>query len=138
MSGWRADTIFCDDIRQENNGKYILIGVFGEDVVPPEMPARFPIGIWARIYGFGKGQHKFEFSLVGPGARGKAQIGGILEIRDESEPAILAMAGLPIEVREVGHIKAMMRVDDGDEFEIGRIKVSLPPDATPPSEAEKS
>jgi len=31
--------IACDDIRQERNGKYILIGVYAADYVPAALPA---------------------------------------------------------------------------------------------------
>lgn len=38
----RGYTTFCDDIRQEVNGKLILIGVYGADMLVPGFPAVLP------------------------------------------------------------------------------------------------
>ena len=35
-------TLICDDIRQENNGKLILIGLYQRDIVVPHVPVILP------------------------------------------------------------------------------------------------
>lgn len=34
-----AFVVFCDEIRQENNGKLLLIGVYQEELIVPQLPA---------------------------------------------------------------------------------------------------
>ena len=47
--------IVCDDVRQENTGKYILIGVYLDDIILSQLPARPVLRIWGQLFfdGFG-------------------------------------------------------------------------------------
>ena len=38
-------TLFCDDVRTENNGKHILIGVYGADMVVGQFPFAQPLWV---------------------------------------------------------------------------------------------
>lgn len=38
--------IFCDDIRREDNGKLIFIGVYPEDIYPHKFPANLRLSLW--------------------------------------------------------------------------------------------
>ncbi len=38
--------VVCDDIRQETNGKQILIGVYANDIRVPAMPFSIPLSVW--------------------------------------------------------------------------------------------
>lgn len=44
-----AFTIFSDDIRFENNGKSILIGVYGNDLIVPSFPFAQPLWIMTNL-----------------------------------------------------------------------------------------
>lgn len=35
-------SIMCDDVRQENNGKFLLIGVYMDAITVPQLPATIP------------------------------------------------------------------------------------------------
>ena len=35
--------VLCDEVRQENNGKYILIGVYAPDIALTQLPAVLPV-----------------------------------------------------------------------------------------------
>lgn len=41
-----SSVVICDDIRQETNGKQILIGVYGNAVIVPSMPFSIPLCAW--------------------------------------------------------------------------------------------
>lgn len=41
MVRW-ANTIFCDDIRQEVSGKMLVVGMYGESLVVPAFPVTLP------------------------------------------------------------------------------------------------
>src|SRR5665213_452168 len=38
-------TLICDDVRQENTGKLIVIGIYAGVVGVPQIPATFPTGL---------------------------------------------------------------------------------------------
>ena len=63
----KARTVFCDDIRIEENGKEILVGVYMVDLVPDTLPARFPLSIWINATGFESGKHPFAIKIAFPG-----------------------------------------------------------------------
>lgn len=47
-----ASVIFADDIRSEDSGKALLVGVYGSDlVISDPAPTPFPINTWVRITG---------------------------------------------------------------------------------------
>lgn len=41
-----SSVVICDDIRQETNGKQILIGVYGSVVLVPSMPFSISLSVW--------------------------------------------------------------------------------------------
>tara|TARA_R110001606_G_scaffold188662_1_gene336516 strand:- start:852 stop:1319 length:468 start_codon:yes stop_codon:yes gene_type:complete len=49
--------VVCDDVRVEDNGKIILIGVYAGDIVVPQFPADIPLRVYfsVRIEGAGTG-----------------------------------------------------------------------------------
>jgi hypothetical protein len=47
--------LICDDARREINGKEIIIGVYGGDIVVPKFPAGLRLTVW------------IEYSVVGEG-----------------------------------------------------------------------
>ena len=63
----KARTVFCDDIRTEENGKAILVGVYMVDLVPDTLPDRFPLSIWINATGFESGKHPFAIKIAFPG-----------------------------------------------------------------------
>jgi hypothetical protein len=56
--------LVCDDIRQENNGKKLLIGVYN-DLMVPSLPTSTGLSFWMRFKDPPLGAHVIEFSLLG-------------------------------------------------------------------------
>ena len=40
------NAVFCEDIRRENNGKDMLLGVYSGDIVVARFPARVSVSLW--------------------------------------------------------------------------------------------
>lgn len=136
MTKWRAETVFCDDIRQEITGKHILIGVYGADLVPGILPATFPIGMWIRFSGLQVGRHKFEMRLLDPTGRQAGTLNGETDVMSDDAPTVFALSGLPVELKEPGNIVVQFAFDGGDPIEIGRLKVSRPLATDPPIQTQ--
>ncbi len=127
MTDWRAETVFCDDIRQEITGKHILIGVYGADLVPSILPTAFPIAIWIRVWGLQPGNHQFEMFLIDPSGREAGKLSAETNVETSDAPTVFAMSGIPIELQKAGDIIVQFAFDGGDLIEVGRLKVSPPP-----------
>jgi hypothetical protein len=56
--------MLCDDIRQEINGKHILIGVYsGNQIIVPAMPFTIPISIWIEYFPESTGKTAFHLRI---------------------------------------------------------------------------
>ena len=58
-------SLLCDDVRQERNGKFILIGIF-DGLVVAQLPAAFPRLCLVNRWCCGHGQFTQRSRLVGP------------------------------------------------------------------------
>jgi hypothetical protein len=58
--------IVCDDVRREDNGKEILIGVYSSDILVPVLPANLQLVFWMHVYNDEVGEFPFEVRLTGP------------------------------------------------------------------------
>jgi hypothetical protein len=98
-----ASFIFCDDIRIENNGKLIFVGVYPEDLVPGVLPQRLALSVWARLFGVPVGQHGLHFAV---GVNGKIQMEAdfSLVVNEGNLAAHITLVGLPLELTDFGHI----------------------------------
>jgi hypothetical protein len=57
-------TLVCDDVRREDNGKLIIIGLFTPDIVVPQIPFVFPmLTVFQVIESTRVGQFQFRSSL---------------------------------------------------------------------------
>lgn len=117
-------TIFCDDIRQEANGKHILIGVYGSDLVPSAFPITFPLAVWLKISDAPRGPHKFKLSLQSPGGS-ESGVEGDMNIPPEA-PAngvVLGFGGFPVQLNGPGTIVALLSIDNAEPEEVGTLQV---------------
>ncbi|CCM74365.1 DUF6941 family protein [Rhizobium mesoamericanum] len=51
----------CDQVRQEVNGKFILIGVYTNGIVLTQMPGQFVLGVWLLLESDRLGHINFKF-----------------------------------------------------------------------------
>jgi hypothetical protein len=119
-------SVFCDDIRQENNGKLIFIGVYPVDLVPGAMPSTFPMALWLRAEGLGKGNHSFTFRLTGPTGDVILEQQDTIDLPEDDKPLVLLFAGFLVSVTKTGEIKGTLTLD-GQDYEAARLIVTMPP-----------
>jgi len=90
-----STAVFCDDIRREDNGKELLIGVYSGDIVFPHFPGRVNLCIWLPWIGKTKPEEttKFKLRLLDSD---KEILGSEFEIstQEESSCGSLAIGGI--------------------------------------------
>lgn len=105
--------IFCDDIRREDNGKELLIGVYTGSIQLPVLPAPVMLSVWVPFERSGIGKVPIEFRLLGPDGR---MIGyGTLELNfTETEYTVgsLPLRGLTAMIMGPGEITFQLRQHD--------------------------
>ena len=74
-------TLLCDDIRQENNGKFIILGLYTPDIIVPAVPFALPsLGFFVAFEADSAGVLDFNFKLaqgdtIMSGGSGKMNVG---------------------------------------------------------------
>ena len=121
----KARTVFCDDIRSEDNGKAFLIGVYMDDLVPNTLPARFPLSIWIKATGFDSGKHPFAIKISFPGVKKRFRMRAEITVPDNPGPLSLTWTGIPAEVNKSGVISVELEVK-GKVFSAGELLVRNP------------
>src|SRR4051794_4058924 len=68
MANVRFETaIVCDDIRREDNGKEILIGVYSGDITVATFPANLRLFFWISTFVEEGGEQVVNMRVLGPG-----------------------------------------------------------------------
>lgn len=105
--------VICDDIRREDNGKLIYIGVYGRDIQVSSMPATLALSVALSLTVDEAGEINLEFAWEYEGktiSRGKGQIA-------MAEPGVgmINIPALPIpDLKEPGKLEFKVRFDDKD------------------------
>jgi len=107
-----SHAIACDDIRQEMNGKHILIGVYSGNLGLPFFPAPIAIGFWVLAKPSHKGDYDVQLRVEGPDRKEVTRGNMIIHIR-EVEDTALAIPPLPINLTMPGEITLQYREGDG-------------------------
>lgn len=142
--GFRIDSLLlCDDIRKEDNGKAIIIGVYTGDIVVPKFPAALMLSIWLQ----GHAEEDAESFSLRPelvtesGSDPKTSdtpFSGTGKIKvSAGDEFIIVTEKVVAQVLEPGHISMWMKFGDKEWFELIRKKIVLSPTASiaqrPPS-----
>lgn len=107
---------FCDDIRFENTGKAIIIGLYSEDLIPSHLPQVTPMSFWVRLYGAPSGQTEVRLSISVNG-REQHSSDVIIQVTDPSLPANLFYSAVLIHLAEEGEISLELSgFPDGEYF----------------------
>lgn len=109
-------TVLCDLVRTENNGKQILIGVYGQNIVFPAFPATAPLSLWIRFMPKKLGQIKSELQAIGPHGAILLKANLLTNIQKEAT-SILVVGPIPLSFQSDGMIKFQMK-EDGCDWEM--------------------
>jgi hypothetical protein len=125
-----VNAVFCEDIRREDNGKDMLLGVYGGDIVAARCPIRISISLWLQY-------------LFAPATGGETSIDLRLRFEGHEEPVsqiglpfinegetTLALRGMPVAIDGSGVLLLEHRIAGRDWTEIARKRVTCREPAT--------
>lgn len=122
--------IFCDDVRREDNGKELLVGVYSGNITVPFLPLNLSLSFWMAYSTNGTGQIPFQFRLVGPHEVQFSHGSGTLILGEQLAPmASLAIGGLLVPMQVPGEIRLDFKQHADDWKTIGRTLVQILPQA---------
>lgn len=94
-----SNCIVCDEVRIENNGKHILIGVYPHNIQVPQFPHRQLLTMWMQFNTGEAGVVDIEFRVLDEKHAVKVAGGGHVEVEDKSLPATIPIGSFPIEIQ---------------------------------------
>jgi hypothetical protein len=100
---YSLSTVFCDDIRLENNGKLLLIGVYQDFLIPAFLPQTLGLSFWLRLGGVDKGVHEIHLT-IGVDESVQNEINVKLDIQSEGQPAHVHLIGIPVQLNSPSKI----------------------------------
>jgi hypothetical protein len=89
-----SKVLICDDIRVENNGKYILIGVYTDDILVSSLPATLSFMTYLQIRPDDVGEANIR-ARVCFGRQSKKNVAPIIEIKAVFKNKETAQMALP-------------------------------------------
>ena len=124
--------IVCDDIRREDNGKAILIGVYFGDVIVPKAPALLSVWLWfqARANETVENiQFRAEiFNDSAPDAPTFVAPPHQAELHaDVGNTFLIALGGLPLSITGSGHLSIQAKYGEHDWIEILKKRIHVNP-----------
>lgn len=144
------NVVFCDDIRREINGKDILIGVYGSDMVIPSFPSFVGLALFIQIRISGSEITRRMIRVLDTSGNKAGEtsldIAALLseDMRPEQWDTHIALPALMVTISQPGSIKVLLEQDDGQVTQIGEKRVIsgpvanafVPPLSPPPPVAQ--
>ncbi len=140
-----ASALVCDDIRKEENGKAILIGVYSNNIILSTFPVTIPLSLW--LQGKAKdGDYRLELRVEahseGEAAPFQTSRNMEFSIRDETGKGgtefSIAMNQVPVLLRGPGSLFVQFRQNDEDWTTLARKEIVLATPVRAPGEQPES
>lgn len=123
------DWMICDDVRVEDNGKTIIIGIYHDNIIVPGLPFVMPNLVTWTKWDITKGLiKKFEFTISSPDGKVMGHVRGEPSAKAFGKKAILQIAISPFAIKEAGEYRIDAKINETDVL-IGSFEVQLRPSA---------
>jgi hypothetical protein len=126
--------VLCDEVRQEVNGKYILIGTYNGIVVVADFPAQLQVSWWIQIFPKETGKFDLDIQLIKDGKDTiiKADLGYEVHAKDW---AAMVLPKIPVPIHGPGKMQLQMKLKSEAKWSIvqtfevrkGSVTVTIPP-----------
>lgn len=106
------NTLVCDDVRLENNGKEILIGVYNGTVIIDSVPAFFPtFSIRVLVKPTEIREYNINGAITAPSGLAAAQFSGKLNVLTTKFLMTFSLKISPLIINELGEYHVKIGID---------------------------
>jgi hypothetical protein len=110
------DVITCDDVRQEHNGKELLIGVYAGEIVVPEPNAVIETTFWVRFRSSKPGKVQLEFKVTDPDDSQVSHGRGTFDLERVDICGAFSTPKTTLRIRKSGAVKLFLKAADDDDY----------------------
>jgi len=125
------DLLVCDDIRREDSGKLMFIGVYMDKIIVKAVPVILPqIVIFSKWEGDKEVISNFDFTLYAPDNKSMANIKGKVPpspntVDKKKIKHIIQLNIAPLKIETTGEYKIKFKLNNSHEYDVGSIVVEL-------------
>jgi hypothetical protein len=121
--------LFCDDIRYENNGKQILIGVYTGDILISQIPAIISLAVWIAFERINDttGELPVEFRMINTQGNSLGYGSATLHLTSDLHDGAIALPGLPLQLQQPDTLTFQLKQADDRWESIRSTHVRLAP-----------
>ena len=91
------NAIICDQVRKEDTGKHLLLGVYPIDILVSDFPVAITLVLWMQLYLDTNGEFDVEFRIQ-KDKKTISRTNAIISVKDHLHPATIALPPALIEV----------------------------------------
>ena len=108
--------VLCDDIRQEQNSKYILVGVYNNSIIVAAFPTEIALSWWIQVLPEKVGKFAIDLQIVKDGAAilARGEFGFDVTAPDWS---IIALPRIGLQLQSEGKLKMQLKTKDTSDWE---------------------
>lgn len=96
--------LVCDDVRREENGKEMLIGLYNGAMSIAVLPQDIPVSMWLSVRYEGSGVVTKEMRVIARKGTVLAQTELPIPLQDNARPGSIVIKGIPLKLREPGSL----------------------------------
>ena len=118
------NVIICDDVRTENSGKDIIIGVYAENIIVPKFPANILLCLWTQFFLNRNGDIPVSFRIQ----KNKTDLffyKGMLQVNNYKKIGTMRFPGIPLQVNAEGVLVFQMKEEKKKWITIKEIPIKL-------------
>ncbi|HEY8581195.1 MAG TPA: hypothetical protein VIL72_15005 [Beijerinckiaceae bacterium] len=119
--------LLCDDVRKEINGKDILVGVYGGDVIAADFPAVLTLSLYVEIATGAGGERRMRVRISHESSV-RVEWSGALSLPPDQVVGV-GVPAAPVTCPQPGELRIDVAFDDEDWSEVRRKRVLRGPDA---------
>jgi hypothetical protein len=118
-----VNTIICDDVRREDNGKEILIGIYGSAMLVSKFPAAVSPVLWMQVRPMKSGELRFSIRLKNEADAVFHEISGGVNVDAPGEMGAVSTPPAPIQVNAEMQLVFEMKQEGGEWTKVREIPV---------------
>lgn len=105
--------LVCDDVRRENNGKEILIGVYSGKIIVPRLPTNIVLMAWLNILVRGPTEFPLDIRILDPNERTVMEGEVTVKLDDVQDTSSMIIPKFHLLVENEGSLKIKFRKGRG-------------------------
>ncbi len=105
--------IVCDEIRREDSGKYILIGVYSDNITVPRFPFDMTLAFWISAVPHKEGEIVCQWRLRHDKVGDLSMSEGKIAVIEKEKASIMPLRRVPVQLPQEGILSLQLREKGG-------------------------